>query len=327
VSNTDLIKPIDEADKQKELDQWQLRTAVDESIYNGTVISWRYWVEQMPQLSAAEAARLMSALDPDLFKSLDHRPNKNDPTKRCEKAAMIQRLAERQDMQVATPAEWLAWSIQEQIKVHDGFRLAVESLTTQPDTKPTTAAASVVDAITDPCARFREMGGITANELTIVISGDKDSSGLLSTNSLVITAQGITKKVTLASLNLIDLHRNRVNYQGLILLGMAQGRKTSTAEKKNTKRVERLRKSLRANLGITDDPLPYTRGKGWEPSFTVRDSRGMAAARAEHEALKRSDSLEQSEADGKQFTGFDKNGEPISREAAEFLSQNSDDNW
>lgn len=123
------IATEDEADKQEQLDQWQQRTAFDESIYNGTVIRWRYWVEQMPQLSAAEAARLMSALDPDLFKSLDHRPNKNDPTKRCEKAAMIQRLAERQDMQVATPTEWLAWAIQEQIKVHDGFRLAVESLT------------------------------------------------------------------------------------------------------------------------------------------------------------------------------------------------------
>lgn len=115
--------------KQEELDQWQQRAAFDESIYNDTVIRWRYWVEQMPQLSAAEAARLMSALDPDLFKSLDHRPNKNDPTKRCEKAAVIQRLAERQGMQVATPTEWLAWAIQEEIKVHDGFRLAVESLT------------------------------------------------------------------------------------------------------------------------------------------------------------------------------------------------------
>lgn len=113
--------------KQEALDQWQQEIAYTEAVYNGAVIRWRYWVEQMPQLRAAEAARLMCALDPDLFQSLDHRPNKNDPSKRCEQAAVIQRLAERQGMQVATPAQWLAWAIQEGFVVHDGFRLAVES--------------------------------------------------------------------------------------------------------------------------------------------------------------------------------------------------------
>lgn len=124
--------------KQEALDQWQQEIAYTEAVYNGAVIRWRYWVEQMPQLRAAEAARLMRALDPDLFQSLDHRPNKKDPSKRCEQAAVIQRLAERQGMQVATPAQWLAWALREGFVVHDGFRLAVES---QPapaqDTAPT----------------------------------------------------------------------------------------------------------------------------------------------------------------------------------------------
>jgi len=141
MSNTDITKPTDDADKQEALDLWQQEIAYAETIYNGKVIRWRYWVEQMPQLSAAEAARLMSALDPDLFANLDNRPNKNDPSKRCERAAVIQRLAERKGMPVATPAEWLSWAIQEGFVAHDGFRLAVESAPAQNTATPASVLA------------------------------------------------------------------------------------------------------------------------------------------------------------------------------------------
>lgn len=105
----------------------ELEAGFAEQIYNGKLIDWRYWVDRMPQLSAGEAARLMSALDPVIYSNLDTRPNKNDPTTRCRKTESIQRLAERQGMNAASPVAWLAWADAEGIKVHDGFRHAVES--------------------------------------------------------------------------------------------------------------------------------------------------------------------------------------------------------
>lgn len=133
MSNLGQVKPASEAvegtaSDQAQFDERKFNAAFAESVCNDTVINWRYWVEQMPRISAAEAARLMCALDPDLFKSLDHRPNKNDPSDLCRKAEIIQRLAERQGKQTASPADWLAWAGEQKIKVHDGFRIEVESL-------------------------------------------------------------------------------------------------------------------------------------------------------------------------------------------------------
>lgn len=134
-----------EESEQEAREQRQYQNAYAETIYNGTCIRWRYWVEQMPKLSAAEAARLMHALDPDLFQNLDHRPNKNDPSKRCANAAATERLAERQGMEVATPTEWLEWATQQRLAVHDGFRLAVESA---PATDTATPAPVVTASVT-----------------------------------------------------------------------------------------------------------------------------------------------------------------------------------
>ena len=133
MSNLGQAKPASEAvegtaSDQAQLNERKFNAAFAESVCNDTVINWRYWVEQMPRISAAEAARLMCALDPDLFKSLDHRPNNNGPSDLCRKAEMIQRLAERQGKLTASPADWLAWAREQKIKVHDGFRIEVESL-------------------------------------------------------------------------------------------------------------------------------------------------------------------------------------------------------
>ena len=106
----------------------EMAAAYTESVHNGTHINWRYWVAHMPELTAAEAARLMCALDPDLFANLDNRPGGTDPSELCRKAEMIQRLAERQERKAGSPVEWLAWATEHRISVHDGFRLAVESL-------------------------------------------------------------------------------------------------------------------------------------------------------------------------------------------------------
>lgn len=98
-----------------------------ESVSNGSSIQWRYWVHQMPTLTAAQAARLMCGLDPDIFENLDARPNRNDPTDLCIKAKKIQRLAETQGKDRATPNEWLEWATAHVVKVHDGFRLEIEA--------------------------------------------------------------------------------------------------------------------------------------------------------------------------------------------------------
>ncbi len=112
----------------KAKDEGEFDAAFAESVYNGVSINWRYWVHQMPTLTTAQAARLMSGLDPDIFENLDSRPNKNDPSRLCEKARMIQRLVETQGKHSESPAEWLAWADSHGFKVHDGFRIEVEAM-------------------------------------------------------------------------------------------------------------------------------------------------------------------------------------------------------
>lgn len=102
-----------------------------ETVYNGHAIEWRYWVHQMPTLTAGQAARLMCALDPHEFKTLDERPNKNNPTAACEKVRKIQCLAEAKQTPSMTPPEWLEWARKHGFKMHTGFVRAVEELARQ----------------------------------------------------------------------------------------------------------------------------------------------------------------------------------------------------
>ena len=110
-------------------DQRDFNASFAETVYNGQAIEWRYWVHQMPSLTAGQAARLMSALDPDVFEDLGARPNENDPSRMCKRAKAMQRLAEADEFASASPAGWLTWADERDLKVHDGFRLAVEELT------------------------------------------------------------------------------------------------------------------------------------------------------------------------------------------------------
>ena len=114
----------------------ELLAAISEIVNNGASLNWRYWVQQLPTLTAAEAARLICGLDPDLFQSLESRPNQNDQRQPCAKAAMIQRLAEREGMESANPKDWLTWADKHQIAVHDGFKLEVESAPAQNTATP-----------------------------------------------------------------------------------------------------------------------------------------------------------------------------------------------
>lgn len=133
--------PATPNDDVENIEEREFLAAFSESVHNGEPINWRYWVRQLPTLTTAEAARLMCGLDPDLFKDLESRPNKNDPSRMCRKAAMIQRLAEREGKESARPDEWITWADEHQIAVHDGFRLEVESAPATDNAKPAPVVA------------------------------------------------------------------------------------------------------------------------------------------------------------------------------------------
>lgn len=97
-----------------------------EQTNNGRDISWRYWVGQMPSLSAAEACRLLSGLDPDLYEDINARPvPANNVNEACKKAVMLERLAAREGKDRDSAAGWLEWARQREFVVHPGFILGV----------------------------------------------------------------------------------------------------------------------------------------------------------------------------------------------------------
>jgi len=148
------------SDDTQSLADREFLAAFSETVKNGGLINWRYWIKDMQKLNAAEAARLMCGLDPDVIKNLDFqsegvKDKENDSRRECRRAAMIQRLAERNGKESARPDEWIAWASEHQIAVHDGFILEVESAPEKDATKP----APVADGewITQAQARAREI--------------------------------------------------------------------------------------------------------------------------------------------------------------------------
>ncbi len=158
---------------------------------------------------------------------------------------------------------------------------------------------------TDPCAVFREMEHLAADEVTIAFVGDRNEDGLGANNMLEISARDTRKRVPLATLELIDKRRGTLNRQGGILLGFAQNR-MAPRNNKNSKTVSRLRSSLRRCLGLHGDPFEDCKlGGGWQPRFRIVDKRGAADDRAGREAEKRTESFEQAGERGGHFSDAD----------------------
>jgi hypothetical protein len=109
-----------------EVEERHFLAAFAESIWNGVPIRWNYWVRQLPSLSRAQAARLMSGLDPDVFADLSARPNTNDPSRACRAATDIERLALAEGRDCDDASGWLKWCVERKVPVHAGFSLAVE---------------------------------------------------------------------------------------------------------------------------------------------------------------------------------------------------------
>lgn len=138
------------------------------------------------------------------------------------------------------------------------------------------------------CNIFLAMKNLTADEISITFVGDKTESGIGVNNLLEISVRGETKHVALAALDLIDLHRKRLNSQCAVLLGMIQ-KKRLTNISSNKKKISRLRTIFRRYLGIDDDPFdPYRKNVGWEPRFKIYDKRGAVDERARQEGERRS---------------------------------------
>lgn len=105
--------------------EWPTNAEFAEYVSNGAFINWPYWVGKMPILTPQQAARLMAGLDPDIFESLDARPNRNDATQRCTHAKYIERLAIAEQITNLSPSKWLKWADKHAFEVHDAFRDAV----------------------------------------------------------------------------------------------------------------------------------------------------------------------------------------------------------
>lgn len=152
-----------------------------------------------------------------------------------------------------------------------------------------------------PCNIFLAMKNLNANELTVTFVGDKSETELGANNMMDISARKETRRVALATLELVDRRRGGANSKGLILLGMAQ-KKTLLRTEKNAATMTRLRKVFRDHLGISTDPFePYHKGSGWMPLFTIADNRGAADERAKREAERRTVSYDEFIESGGQF--------------------------
>lgn len=142
-----------------------MQSSFDETGLNGKAIDWRYWVHKKRALNSIQAACLMSALDPKVFKNLDGKPGMDDPTRNIEKAKMIQEFAEDQGKLTASPAEWVEWAQSERLKVHTGFRLAVWELS-----KATGENTPKVKAV---ATQKRQRHDALAAELDVVLSSSE----------------------------------------------------------------------------------------------------------------------------------------------------------
>lgn len=144
----------------KEIDADISRDKISEYLANGSFINWNYWVVKMPVLTAAQAARLMAGLDPDVFESLDSRPNKFNPSPLCSRAKSMERTAVAQQLTSQSPAKWLEWAVAHPFEVHAPFRDAVQSKT----------EASQVDEASLPSDDLPNQFGYTIRGAAIAIA-------------------------------------------------------------------------------------------------------------------------------------------------------------
>lgn len=177
----------------------------------------------------------------------------------------------------------------------------------------------------DPCAAFRDMKNLTAEELSISFVGDKNESGMGANNMLEISARNVKKRVALAAIDLVDLRKGQLNSQGAILLGITQKRNTKRTDR-TAQVMTRLRKVFRNHLGIRNDSFErYRETAGWVPLFSIDDKRGAADERAKQEAERRTVSYEQLMESGEKARDTSQTHQPHGSEfdAEEWMQKNN----
>lgn|GEM_PF-4382995 len=179
------------------------------------------------------------------------------------------------------------------------------------------------------CEVFIAMKNLTPYEVSLTFVGDKAESGLGANNMLEISARGETRRVALATLDLVDRRRGALNSQGAILLGMAQKKKLRRTGPSHSAKISRLRKVFSKCIGIKDDPFERHRPDvGWAPRFKIADKRGAADERAKREAERRTDSYEQMNERGDQFPSNNQTDQSVDAKndaADEWLKNNDPD--
>lgn len=128
---------------------WAQRAEYLETRLNGKRIDWRFWFVPYRRWTAAEASRLLVALDPKLFADLSARPHGTDHAKLeavTRKAGWIQARAESvgqgDDCMEASPEEWHEWARARQIPMHTLFLAALSEFPAKPIlSRPQTDAA------------------------------------------------------------------------------------------------------------------------------------------------------------------------------------------
>lgn len=93
-------------------DDAEFVAAFEETKNNGRCIDWRYWAKRMPVWTPGQAARLMCALDPDVFESYENQPTANKQNKAIATAKRMERLAHAQKVLALAPSEWLEWAVE-----------------------------------------------------------------------------------------------------------------------------------------------------------------------------------------------------------------------
>ena len=177
----------------------------------------------------------------------------------------------------------------------------------------------------NPCDVFLAMENLDAGEVTIAFVGDKSEAGLAGNNMLYVAARKVNKHISLAALDLVDKRTGSGNSQAVILLGMALKKKL-TRTSANAAKMKRLREVFAVHLGIRGDPFEtYRKNAGWAPRFKIVDRRGALDERAKLEGERRTDSYDQLNERGVQFSNNDRrdpSSDPDVEDADEWLKKN-----
>jgi hypothetical protein len=172
-----------------------------------------------------------------------------------------------------------------------GFRLDIPEIEKASAESGDARTQTHTEVLSPACTPFRAMKDLNPGEITIEIASG-DSGGIV----LNISARAVRKRVTLQELDLFDRRKAQPNKQGLLLIGMASGRRMKSVDNSKSQQMSRLRESLRKHLGMAGNPFgPYSETGGYVPRFELVDKRNAAKDRAEQAAIRNTGSLNSDE--------------------------------